>query len=508
MLFNSYGFIFLFLPIVLGATFMLARFSMRTAAIWLAIASLGFYASWDSRYVSLLLASILGNYCTGYWIGMLRESAQRRARLLLTVGVCANLGLLGYYKYAGFFVQSINSVFGTGLPALSVVLPLGISFFTFTQIAFLVDAFRGQALERNPIHYLLFVTYFPHLIAGPVLHHKQMMPQFADPRTYRPKAEHLAVGLSIFTVGLAKKVLLADNIAAYASPVFAAAGDTVPLTFVESWLGTVAYALQLYFDFSGYSDMAVGVSLMFNVRLPQNFCSPYKATNIIDFWRRWHITLSAFLRDYLYIPLGGNRKGTAMRHANLMATMLLGGLWHGAGWNFVIWGGLHGLYLIINHSWRGLRLRLGWKAGGRMWRIASWTLTFLAVLIAWVFFRAETFSEAVAILRAMAGFNGFDTEGNASVTGLNIGAALAWLTAGMAIVLLLPNVREMFAPFKPVWDDMSTKDEDAVGGAVRWRWQDLYIWRPSIAYALSFSMLLLACLFNLDRVSEFLYFQF
>jgi D-alanyl-lipoteichoic acid acyltransferase DltB (MBOAT superfamily) len=263
---------------------------------------------------------------------------------LLASAIAVNLILLGYFKYANFFADNLNHFAGTALPIGQVILPLGISFFTFTQIAFLVDTYQGKVKEFNFVHYTLFVTYFPHLIAGPVLHHKEMMPQFAKRNVCHLNWDNVAVGLSIFVLGLAKKVLIADSLAEFATPIFSAvAAGGQPMLF-EAWIGALAYTLQLYFDFSAYSDMAIGISLMFNVRLPMNFNSPYKATSIIDFWRRWHMTLSRFLRDYLYIPLGGSRNGKAQRYLNLMITMLLGGLWHGAGWTFVIWGGLHGFY--------------------------------------------------------------------------------------------------------------------------------------------------------------------
>lgn len=307
---------------------------------------------------------------------------------LLGAAITANLLLLAYYKYANFFVSSLSSAAGWESINLDIILPIGISFFTFTQVAFLVDTYQGKVKEYNFAHYLLFVTYFPHLIAGPVLHHKEMMPQFADKKTYLPSADNFAIGLSIFVIGLSKKVLIADNIAPLANPVFEINAHPA---LVESWFGALAYAMQLYFDFSGYSDMAIGLSRLFGVRLPLNFNSPYKAENIIDFWRRWHMTLSRFLRDYLYIPLGGNRNGSFARFRNLFITMLLGGLWHGAGWTFVIWGGLHGIYLGINHGWHFLQEKLGLSASQSLRsKIVARSITFLAVLVAWVFFRAPS----------------------------------------------------------------------------------------------------------------------
>lgn len=322
MLFNSYEFIFLFLPLTLAGFFFIGRSSHHLAALWLGMASLAFYAWWNPIYVLLLLASIAANYGLGYAIGHGAEASKGR---LLAIGMVTNLALLGYFKYADFFLSSVNAVAGTQWPLLNVVLPLGISFFTFTQIAFLVDVRRGVAHEYRFVHYLLFVTYFPHLIAGPVLHHKQMMPQFQHRAIYRPHGECIAAGLTFFVIGLAKKVLLADNLGDYATPFFDDARLGLDPGPIQAWTGAIAYTLQLYFDFSGYSDMAIGLSLLLGIRLPVNFDSPYRAANIIDFWRRWHMTLSAFLRDYLYIPLGGNRLGAGRRYVNLLATMVLGG---------------------------------------------------------------------------------------------------------------------------------------------------------------------------------------
>lgn len=269
------------------------------------------------------------------------------------------------------------------MPSLNIILPIGISFYTFTQIAFLVDTYQEKVNEYRFIHYLLFVTYFPHLIAGPVLHHKEMMPQFADSRIYKFSTTDFAVGLTIFCIGLAKKVLIADNLAPYANPLFS--GADAPSLFI-AWGGVLAYTFQLYFDFSAYSDMAIGLSRLFGVKLPLNFNSPYKATNISEFWGRWHMTLSRFLMDYLYIPLGGNRTGIIRRYRNLITVMLLGGLWHGAGWNFVIWGGLHGVYLIIHHGWGKLSELLNFPVNLVLWRLTATSITFLSVCFAWVFF--------------------------------------------------------------------------------------------------------------------------
>jgi D-alanyl-lipoteichoic acid acyltransferase DltB (MBOAT superfamily) len=441
----------------------------------------------------LLLGSIVFNYVVG--VVLVRKNDQGYANgkfWALFFGVTANLALLGYFKYFNFFVVNLNSSLGTGFAVDSIILPLGISFFTFTQIAFLVDASRGLVREFNFIHYVLFVTYFPHLIAGPVLHHKEMMPQFDKPQTYRLNYECLAVGLTIFSIGLFKKVMLADEMIKHLKPVFDAAAQGHELSFKESWGAAFSYTLQLYFDFSGYSDMAIGLSRMFGIKLPVNFNSPYKSVNIIEFWRRWHMTLSRFLRDYLYIPLGGNRKGPVRRHLNLFLTMLLGGLWHGAGWTFIIWGGLHGVYLIINHLWDGLRLKLGHdlsktSLAGRM---AGCFLTFIAVVFAWVFFRAENLQAGLAITRAMLGLNGFALTGHFQ---LNKVAELLF------IVWVLPNTQQMMSNFEPA---LPIREKGFGSCWKRLQWQPNWVWLVFTFYMAAES------LSQGDKISEFLYFRF
>ena len=355
MLFNSYEFLFLFLPITLIGFFWLSRSSITYASAWLALASVLFYGFWNPAYVGLLLASIGCNYVLGLWINKAAARHEtRKAKHLLWFSIAANLLLLGYYKYANFFLDNLGLLGETPLSASEIILPLGISFFTFTQVAFLVDTYQGKVKEYDFVHYVLFVTFFPHLIAGPVLHHKDMMPQFARPTTYQIKWNNIASGLLLLILGLCKKTLWADSLAPFATGIFdgveqAAAAGILPTSY-EAWAGALAYTLQIYFDFSGYTDMALGIALMFNIRLPTNFNSPYQATSIIEFWRRWHITLSTFLRDYLYIPLGGNRHGLLRRHTNLLTTMLLGGLWHGAGWNFFCWGGLLWICIVLERQ--------------------------------------------------------------------------------------------------------------------------------------------------------------
>lgn len=446
MLFTTAAFICLFLPITLAGFFGIARFSHTGAALWLFVASVFFYGYWMPEFTLLLLGSIVGNFFIGSKISSLvdADGANQRARSKswLVLGVAVNLVLLGYFKYANFFIDNLNAALGFQWDIGRVILPIGISFFTFTQIAFLADAWRKGIREYKFVHYGLFVTYFPHLIAGPVLHHAQMMPQFRQAATYRFNGGNLSAGLAIFALGLFKKIVLADGISPYADAIFHAADAGLSPSFAEAWLGAIAYTLQLYFDFSGYSDMAIGLSWMFNVRLPFNFNSPYRATNISDFWRRWHMSLSQFLRDYLYIALGGNRKGVVRRYANLMATMVLGGLWHGASWSFVIWGFLHGLYLGVNHGFRAL---CGPALNGRLdasklFGVAAWALTMLAVIVAWVLFRAETLPGAGRILHSMT----LATPGAPVHTllwnaGLSLTVGFLWCGVLGAMASLVPN---------------------------------------------------------------------
>lgn len=520
MLFNSYVFIFCFLPIAVTGFFLLGRVNHRLAAAWLGAASLFFYGWWDARFVSLLIGSVVFNYVIGYLLGRARFLNNGR-KMLLGCAIGTDLVLLGYFKYSNFFISSVSNLLGMDIATAKVILPLGISFFTFTQIAFLVDAYRGQAREYNFLHYLLFVTYFPHLIAGPVLHHGQMMPQFGENRTYRFDVDNFAVGLTVFVIGLAKKVLVADTLADFATPVFAfAAVGTAPM-FVDAWVGALAYTLQLYFDFSGYSDMAIGLSLLFNVRLPINFDSPYKARNIIEFWRRWHITLSNFLRDYLYFPIGGNRQGKRRRYINLMITMLLGGLWHGAAWTFVAWGGLHGLYLVLNHGWQALRPRLRFHVpmSEQIEAVLATGSTFLAVVVGWVFFRAESFSAARNILRGMMGLNGLSFprafapaqelqvasfremgvifEGVIRTSALGADRAAAMIVLGCAIVWLMPNVQQLMHRYHPAWEAAPNGRE---AGRLRWE--------PSVRNAWILGLVAAATLLSMTSVSEFLYYQF
>ncbi|TVT75575.1 MAG: MBOAT family protein [Denitromonas halophila] len=441
MLFTSAAFAFLYLPIVVLVFYLLPRRHRTLAAGWLFAASVFFYGYWMPEFVALLLGSIVWNYSVGRRIAA-RGARTPAAKRWLIVGITVNLLLLGYFKYANFFIDSVNTVFGMGWNIGDVLLPIGISFFTFTQIAFLADGYQKGVREFAFTHYGLFVTYFPHLVAGPVLHHAQMMPQFRDAANYRFNTGNFVGGLAIFALGLFKKVVLADGISPYADTVFNAAESGAQPDLVEAWIGALAYTFQLYFDFSGYSDMAIGLSWMFNIRLPYNFNSPYRALSISDFWRCWHMSLSAFLRDYLYIPLGGSQKGPSRRYLNLFITMLLGGLWHGAAWTFVVWGGLHGLYLAVNHAFRAMVERHAPHWHERLaFRLSAWAITMLAVIVGWVFFRAESFGAAGRILSGMTNL-AIPLDGPHALlwnAGLDTVRGWTWCLILGALAFLCPN---------------------------------------------------------------------
>ncbi len=528
MLFNSYEFLFAFLPVTLAIYFIVARLGREAAILWLVIASLFFYGWWNPVYLWLIAASMGVNFLFGTALGRHGAASRRNGkRLLLAVGVAFNLSLLGYYKYANFAVTTINSVAGTEFFINTIVLPLAISFFTFQQIAYLVDAYKGIAREYRFLHYALFVTFFPQLIAGPIVHHRDMLPQFMRPDAMRPMISNMSIGLSIFALGLFKKTVLADGIAQYATPVFDAAQRDVALSFFEAWGGALAYTFQLYFDFSGYSDMAIGAARMFGICLPVNFHSPYKATNIVEFWRRWHMTLSRFLRDYLYVPLGGNRDGRLLRYRNLMLTMVLGGLWHGAGWTFVAWGALHGLYLSINHAWTHLvrRLSLPPLLPQPLTKAIYWALTFIAVVVGWVFFRAESFDAALVMLNGMAGLNGVALPNAVAVRlgpiwpvlhgvgvttylggGLQFIMTWAWILFLFPIALILPNTQQIMSRFEPGLQLHTAEDRAELRPAIRIH--SRLTWRPSASWALNMGVIAAFGVLAMTRVSEFLYFQF
>lgn len=481
MLFNSYPFLLIYLPVVLIGFFSFSKLHLTLAARgWLFLSSLFFYGYWDARYLPLLIGSMIFNYLIG--LGILKESHQGKKKGILIVGITFDLGLLFFYKYSNFFIGNL-----LGTPEwLEMILPLGISFFSFTQIAYLVDAYQNKVEKSDLISYGLFVTIFPHLIAGPILHHKEMIKQFNSLRMYVFSWPNIAQGLFLFIIGLFKKVVIADYLAFFIRPIFDPNADTI--SFIPAWLGALSYTLQLYFDFSAYSDMAVGLGLLFNLHLPINFNSPYQADSIIDFWKRWHISLSQFLRDYLYISLGGNRRGKWMKMRNLFVTMLLGGLWHGAGWTFILWGVCHGAFLVVNHLWRDLKFSLP--------HILARCLTLFAVIFAWVIFRSPTVEHAVNILMGMIGFHGIilpEKYVHSLAFLKTFGVVFEMLPesafrANDLVIIALLSLSVLFLPNANFWLQKFKQ-------------------KPR-AWAIPCSLFLYVSFLYIDEISEFLYYQF
>ena len=486
MLFNSYEFIFVFLPITFFIYFYLNSKRLTEASkVFLIVASLFFYSWWNISYLLLILASIVFNYIIGNSLTKRELSFKIPRKLLLIIGVTGNVGLLGYFKYSDFFLTNINHLSSSTIPLLNLALPLAISFFTFQQIAYLVDSYKGEIKKYDFVTYGLFVTFFPQLIAGPIVHHNEMMPQFVNTINKVKNHKNIASGLFIFSIGLFKKVIIADTFARWATTGF---DEATILTFFEAWATSLSYTFQLYFDFSGYTDMAIGAALLFNIKLPTNFNSPYKATDIQDFWKRWHITLGRFLKNYIYIPLGGNRKGSFRTYSNLMTTFLIGGLWHGAGWTFVFWGFLHGSALVIN--------RIGNQLGFRLNSIIGWMVTFNFINIAWVFFRAQNWQDAIKVLKGMFGFSGIVLPNTLSNNlsfltqyGIKFGGFVAniggdkftpiWIVFGFILILVFKNTTLMVSKFK-----------------------------PTVLNSLCITIIVLLCVIYMHSYSEFIYFNF
>jgi alginate O-acetyltransferase complex protein AlgI len=517
LLFNSHLFIFGFLPLALLAFYLLGRINARAAGLSLVASSLIFYAWWNPPFVLLLMSSIAFNYAISLWIAR-NEEFERRQSAILTFGVAANLATLVYYKYLFAFVGLMDWVGIVEWKMNPILLPLGISFYTFTQIGYLIDCRQGMAKERSFFEYCLFVTFFPHLIAGPIFHHREIMPQFARKETYRFDSGNMAIGLTIFVIGLAKKVLLADSLIQVSNAGFAAPET---LGVFSSWLTALSYSLQLYFDFSGYSDMAIGLAYMFNVRFPLNFNSPYKARSIIDFWQRWHMTLTRYLTLYIYnpiaisvtrrrltrgLPILTRDAQTAGGFANMIAvpifiTMVLAGIWHGAGFQFLIFGLLHGTYLTINHAWRIFGpARLRQESQNRQIRaatvIAQVLLTYVAALVAQVFFRAASAGDAVALLASMAGLHAGQVLSGWEYSFGSAMQQVGRVAAYFAIIWLMPNSQQIMAKFPA-----------ALGQIAAGRHRILE-WSPSVRWAVPVGLAAALAIASLSQHTEFLYFQF
>lgn len=502
MLFYSFEFLFIFLPITLIGYGVISNLShnRRITTSWLVICSVVFYGMWNISYIPLIIASMIFNYYSG--IALQRSALPKKPLLIFSIS--ANLALLAYYKYANFFIDNVNNLASTDIALGTIILPLAISFFTFQQISWLVDSYKNIVNTKTEgfWRYALFVTFFPQLIAGPIVHHSEMMPQFSDKNNFHINWKNINIGLTIFIFGLFKKIVLADSLAPFANNVFNASLSTNNIHILDSWIGMFAYTFQLYFDFSGYADMAIGLALMFNIKLPINFNSPYKASSIIEFWRCWHMTLSRFLKDYLYIPLGGNRKGKNRRYVNLMITMVIGGLWHGAGWTFVFWGFLHGLYLSINHLWQNLSNRLNISPTYKL-RIFYRILTLLSVAIAWVFFRAENFSSANNIILGLFGAGG-DQDSLIYKSG-DLFEISKLLIVSFFICWFMPNTLDFIEKNKSVLEIVTTEKYhiNFIKKILSWKYS--YFWTLVASVMAVFAIITIIS----SKVSpQFLYFQF
>jgi len=542
MLFNSYEFIFAFWPAALAVFFVVGAISRSWALGWIIVASLCFYAYWRPFNVLIIVPALLINFSVAKSLQKLAPLKKRNwSRAVLITGIAFNVGFLGYFKYANFAATVAHDLFGRQLVLTEIILPLGISFITFQMIAFLIDVHGGRIESFSLRDFILFALFFPQLIAGPIVHYREMMPQFhrADCRF---DTENVSVGLTLFAFGLFKKVVLADGIAPLISPIYQQAAHGSPVSLVTAWMAAVGFTMQIYFDFSGYTDMALGIARCFGIRLPQNFYSPLRASNIIDFWLRWHITLTRFLTAYIYNPLAlwltrrrlaqrkpiyGGRKSTLGAYLELLAfptvfTMFLSGLWHGAGYTFLVWGLLHGVYLTINHGWRQIGPRL-WpdkESYARFMRPAGLALTFVCVAVSMIIFRATTMGSAINLIGGMAGFNGValpttivDHLGPLSgwLRGVGVAGGLEpgvdanklalWIPGLTIIALTFPNTLQVLARYEPALGIKAPADESRIGARA-------IAWSATPAWAIILSVIAAVGVFHLGGESEFLYWQF
>lgn len=516
MLFNSHQFIFIFLPSLIFSVWIARKLGKAAATLVLVVASLFFYAQWEPVFIVLLCASIVVNYMIG------TRLYDSQSLFHLWIGVTLNLIAIAYFKYRYFLAAMVVPGFDAASHGAMIAIPLGISFFTFQQISFLVDCRRNAVKPGGLLEYAFYVSFFPQLVAGPIVRFSEVVNQFTRSSAFQVKFDNASIGLTMFVIGLFKKAVIADQMALIANPVFEIAETNASVSFAEAWVGVLAYTLQIYFDFSGYSDMALGLGRIFGIRLPLNFNSPYKAASIIDFWRQWHITLSRFLRDYLYFPLGGNRHGKMRRYGNLMVVMLLGGLWHGAGWNFVLWGGLHGLALTVNHLYQAVRGEPGRSRRTASGFVCGWLATFLVVVVGWVLFRSQTLGGAANIYQGMMGLDdrlvlpdaalgplgamglwlqsigvAFEAWGadRAAVNGKHV----LWIVGGFVICLLFPNTQTWMNRYQPAIEP----NRHGLARIPR-----ILAWRPTIAWSAVTVAIFLYATFSAGDTSEFIYWQF
>jgi len=526
MLFNSPVFLFVFLPATVGSYLLLRQLVGPRAVLGLLLgASLFFYGWWNPLYLPLLGGIAVFNFAVARWITAARRVGRTGwVRPLLIFGIGIDLSVLGYFKYTDFLIDTANTLLQTDFLLQNIVLPLGISFFTFQKIAYLVDTSRGQVAEHDFLEYCFFVMFFPQLLAGPITHHGEIFSQIKGPWAFAIKPSNLMLGLTIFVIGLFKKVVLADGFAPMVSSVYDAAAAGQTLDFFTAWKGAVAFKLQLYFDFSGYSEMALGAARLCGVQLPLNFNSPLRALNVVDYWRRWHMTLSRWLRDYIYIPLGGSRRGTRRLYFNLMVTMALSGLWHGAAWHFVLWGSLQGGAMVLNHAWRSV-----WRPVNAWWsNTVARLLTFFGLTIVLVTHRAPSMDIARRVFAGMLNLphSWRDAMGPLGAVLGRVGVRfdgppvsaeqqdlVLWLIFWLAVVWFLPNTQQMLARWHPAFnygraerqrDPPLVERVPVLARLLPWRLE----WHPNAAAAVFVGVLAALALLNLHHISEFLYFKY
>ena len=469
MIFSTYKFIFLFLPVTFAGYFLFNRFRwLSLGKIWLVVCSLYFYSQGSPAFFPFFLASITGNYLVGSKMIQMEGEQTIQRKLLLAVGLADNIALLGYYKYTDFFIENYNALTGSDVALKHIVLPIGISFFTFQLIAYLVDCYRREMHQYDFVNYLLFITFFPQLIVGPIIHHSEVVPQFEDQNNLKLNFDNIALGLFLFSIGCAKKILLADPMTTDAQTFF----NNVPknANIAIAWFSSFEYTISYYFDLSGYADMAIGLGWMFNIRIPQNFDSPYKARNFQDYWRRWHMTLSRFLSSYIFRSVYKKEVPWRNYYIATMVTFFVSGFWHGAGWTFVVWGIVNGLFVCMA-SWM--------KRKGKSFPFwVAFPLTVLGVVLCRVLFVANSFTDAWNVYRGMLNFGSLAAKSTWKFIRWHKSAGLR-LLIGVAICWFLPNSKTMGEKFKP---------------SVR-----------TMVYA---AVLMLICFMNMNKVVQFLYFQF
>ena len=511
MLFNSHIFVFLFLPVALFCFHILRRLKLYNLTIcWLIFVSLFFYGWWNPMYLFLITGSILFNFSIGHIL------TKKNLRLILIIGILGNLFLLSYYKYANFFTENLNLILNKNFILETIILPLGISFFTFQQITYLVDTYNKRVQQHTFLQYFLFVSFFPQLIAGPIVQYKNMMPQFQNENLINYDNKNLVIGITAFIIGLFKKVVIADSLANFANPLFSAANHTAEITFFDAWAGSLSYTFQLYFDFSGYADMALGLGFMFGIILPLNFLSPFKVTNIAEFWRRWHMTLSKLVRNYLYFPVSLNlaRFSVYRKFGSLglysfkvfiptIFSFFCVGLWHGAGWNFILFGLLHGFYLIAYNIWVLIKKNSIMDKKSIFTKIIAWTLTFMCVVFAFVLFRANDTYSAFNIITSMLGFNGLEFSDMFKIGefGAEPIIGIIWILISLFIVLYLPNTQQFILNESKSIFNKENRTEFKFD-------KQVIQWKPKIYWSIFFSLMFLISVLMFSENNEFLYFQF